>query len=212
MAVSVSCFPMGPIKANTYILTDASSGKTAVIDAGGCTPECKQALAGKDVQYILLTHGHFDHILGVAEFKALTGAEVCIHEADAACLTDEAVSLCSWEYPGRQTAVPADQLLKDGDVIELGETKLTVLHTPGHTKGGVCYVDYENRLLFSGDTLFCLTAGRTDFPGGDDMELMSSLIRLRNLDGDFKVYPGHNRATTLESERTRNRYMRRIGK
>lgn len=212
MAVSVFCLSMGPIKANTYILTDESSGKTAVIDAGGCTPECKQALAGKDVQYILLTHGHFDHILGVAELKALTGAEVCIHEADAACLTDETVSLCSWEYPGRQTAVPADRLLKDGDVIELGETKLTVLHTPGHTKGGVCFVDFENRLLFSGDTLFCLTAGRTDFPGGDDMELMSSLIRLRNLDGDFKVYPGHNRATTLESERTRNRYMRRIGK
>lgn len=212
MAVTVTCLPLGPIKANTYILTDEKSGKTAVIDAGACTSECKQALEGKDVQYILLTHGHFDHLLGVAELKKLTGAQICIHAADAACLTDEEESLCSWEYPGAQTAVPADRLLKDGDVLELGETTLTVLHTPGHTKGGVCYADFENRLLFTGDTLFCLTAGRTDFPGGDDVELLTSLIRLRNLDGDFTVYPGHNRASTLEYERGHNRYMRRIGK
>ena len=86
------------------------------------------------------------------------------------------------------------------------------MHTPGHTKGGVCYIDYQDRLIFSGDTLFCLTAGRTDFPGGSFEELMASLITLRNLPGDYIVYPGHNRATTLEHERVRNRYMRRIGK
>lgn len=212
MAVTVICLPLGPIQANTYVLTDEISGKTAVIDAGACTPQLKQALEGKDVQYILLTHGHFDHILGVAELKKLTGAQVCIHAADAVCLEDEAESLCSWEYAGAQTAVSADRLLADGDVITFGEAKLTVLHTPGHTKGGVCYADFENRLLFTGDTLFCLTAGRTDFPGGNDVELLSSLIRLRNLDGDFTVYPGHNRATSLEFERGRNRYMRRIGK
>lgn len=209
--LNVETLPMGPIGANSYILTDVQSGKSAVIDAGACTDEFKAMLKGKDVQYILLTHGHFDHILGVAELKALTGAQVCIHKADANCLLDEEASLCSWECAGQQTPVAADRLLSDDDEIQLGETTLTVLHTPGHTKGGVCYADFENRLLFSGDTLFCLTAGRTDFPGGSDEELLASLIRLRNLDGDFTVYTGHNRSTTLEFERHRNRYMRRIG-
>ena len=112
----------------------------------------------------------------------------------------------------RQTPIAPDRLLHDGDKIRLGESELTVLHTPGHTKGGVCYADFENRMLFTGDTLFCLTAGRTDFPGGSDEELLASLIRLYNLDGDFTVYTGHNRATTLAYERTHNRYMRRFGR
>lgn len=209
--LTVESLAMGPIQANSYILTDAQSGKSAVIDAGACTDTFKAMLKGKDVQYILLTHGHYDHILGVAELKALTGAQICIHKADANCLLSEEESLCAWEYAGQQTPVAADRLLSDGDIIQLGETALTVLHTPGHTKGGVCYADFENRLLFSGDTLFCLTAGRTDFPGGNYEELLASLIRLRNLDGDFTVYTGHNRPTTLEFERKRNRYMRRIG-
>ncbi len=212
MALTVETMPLGPIQANTHILTDTATGKIAVVDAGDCPDALKSRLAGKDVQYILLTHGHFDHILGVAALKAFTGAEVCIHALDADCLTDEDKSLGSWECAGQQIPVSPDRLLKDGDEITLGETTLHVLHTPGHTKGGVCYADCENRILFTGDTLFCLTAGRTDFPGGSDEELLASLIRLRNLDGDFTVYTGHNRATTLEHERVRNRYMRRIGR
>lgn len=211
MALKVETIPQGPVQANTHILTDTATGKIAVVDAGDCTDVLKERLCGKQVEYILLTHGHFDHILGVAAIKALTGAEICIHAADADCLSDEEKSLCSWECAGQQTPIQADRLLRDGDVISLGESALHVLHTPGHTKGGVCYADYENRILLTGDTLFCLTAGRTDFPGGSDEELLASLIRLRSLDGDFTVYTGHNRATTLEFERTRNRYMRRIG-
>lgn len=212
MALTVETIPQGPVQANTHILTDTATGKIAVVDAGDCTDALKDRLNGKSVEYILLTHGHFDHILGIAALKALTGAEICIHKADADCLSDEEKSLCSWECAGQQTPIQADRLLHDGDEIRLGETVLHVLHTPGHTKGGVCYADYENRILLTGDTLFCLTAGRTDFPGGSDEELLASLIRLRNLDGDFTVYTGHNRATTLEFERTRNRYMRRIGR
>lgn len=212
MALTVETIPQGPVQANTHILTDTATGKIAVVDAGDCTDTLKDRLNGTSVEYILLTHGHFDHILGVAALKALTGAEICIHAADADCLLDEEKSLCSWECAGQQTPIQADRLLHDGDKIVLGESVLHVLHTPGHTKGGVCYADYENRILLTGDTLFCLTAGRTDFPGGSDEELLASLIRLRNLDGDFTVYTGHNRATTLEFERTRNRYMRRIGR
>lgn len=212
MALTVETIPQGPIQANTHILTDTATGKIAVVDAGDCTALLKDRLHGKQVEYILLTHGHFDHILGVAALKAYTGAAVCIHEADADCLFDEEKSLCSWENAGQQTPLRADRLLCEGDEIQLGESILHVLHTPGHTKGGVCYADYENRILVTGDTLFCLTAGRTDLPGGNDEELLASLIRLRNLDGDFTVYTGHNRATTLEFERTHNRYMRRFGR
>lgn len=212
MALTVETIPQGPIQANTHILTDTATGKIAVVDAGGCTVALKERLAGKPVEYILLTHGHFDHILGAAALKALTGAEICIHGEDADCLSDEEKSLCAWECAGQQTPLRADRILHEGDAIQLGKSVLHILHTPGHTKGGVCYADYENCLLFTGDTLFCLTAGRTDFPGGSDEELLASLIRLRNLDGDFTVYTGHNRSTTLEFERTHNRYMRRIGR
>ncbi len=212
MSVTVDSLALGPVSANTYIVTDDATGETAVIDAGACTNELLDKLKGKNVRYILLTHGHYDHILGVPALKAHTGAEVLIHKADADCFWDTEKSLASFDHSFSQTPMKADRLLSDGEEIHLGETVLSVLHTPGHTKGGVCYIDYQDRLIFSGDTLFCLTAGRTDFPGGSFEELMASLITLRNLPGDYIVYPGHNRATTLEHERVRNRYMRRIGK
>ena len=212
MSVIVDSLALGPVSANTYIVTDDATGETAVIDAGACTNELLDKLKGKNVRYILLTHGHYDHILGVPALKAHTGAEVLIHKADADCFWDTEKSLASFDHSFSQTPMKADRLLSDGEEIHLGETVLSVLHTPGHTKGGVCYIDYQDRLIFSGDTLFCLTAGRTDFPGGSFEELMASLITLRNLPGDYIVYPGHNRATTLEHERVRNRYMRRIGK
>lgn len=212
MSVTVDSLALGPVSANTYIVTDDATGETAVIDAGACTNELLDKLKGKNVRYILLTHGHYDHILGVPALKAHTGAEVLIHKADADCFWDTEKSLASFDHSFSQTPMKADRLLSDGGEIHLGETVLSVLHTPGHTKGGVCYIDYQDRLIFSGDTLFCLTAGRTDFPGGSFEELMASLITLRNLPGDYIVYPGHNRTTTLEHERVRNRYMRRIGK
>lgn len=212
MSVTVDSLALGPVSANTYIITDDATGETAVIDAGACTEELLDKLKDKNVRYILLTHGHYDHILGVPALKAHTGAEVLIHKADADCFWDTEKSLASFDHSFSQTPMKADRLLSDGDEIHLGDTVLSVLHTPGHTKGGVCYIDYQDRLIFSGDTLFCLTAGRTDFPGSSFEELMASLITLRNLPGDYIVYPGHNRATTLEHERVRNRYMRRIGK
>ena len=200
---------IGHIETNCYILTDSKSGDTAVIDPCWLTDELKAAVdCAGGVKYILLTHGHFDHICGVHDLREYTGAEVAIHESDADCLFDEKKSLADGSgYPFKP--VRADIILRDGDVLELGGKEIKVMHTPGHTKGGVCFICESDRMIFSGDTLFHSTVGRTDFEGGSFKEIIESVERLQSLDGDYDVYPGHNRSTTLERERTRNFYMRR---
>ncbi len=202
---------MGMIGENCYALTDEESGLTAIVDPGAMTEELRdflRTLPAGAVPYILLTHGHFDHILGVPEVRRMTGAQIVIHELDAPCLEDERESLADQECPGVQEYVPADILVREGDEIALGSLTLQVMHTPGHTRGGVCYRCGD--VIFSGDTLFCHTCGRTDFPGGSMEEMLGSLRRLAALEGDCTVYPGHNRETTLSEERVRNRYMRKL--
>lgn len=209
--MKIQPFITGALAENCYVLTDEQTGQSAVIDPGELTERLADFLEEnglKNVVYILLTHGHFDHIMGVAQVKEKTGAQVVIHALDEPCLADEEKSLASREYPGVQMPVQADRLVADGDVLELGSLRIQVLHTPGHTRGGVCYV-CENA-VFSGDTLFCHTCGRTDFPGGSMEQMRDSLQRLAELPGDYNVYPGHNRATTLEEERVKNRYMRKL--
>ncbi len=207
--MKLQILPIGDIGANCYVLTDEESGDTAVIDPGWLTKELSAAVNSVNVKYILLTHGHFDHICGVYDLHQHTGAPVAIHEADADCLFDEHKSLAEQsEYPFKP--LQADILLYDGDTLKLGEKSIKVMHTPGHTPGGVCFICEEDRMIFSGDTLFRSTVGRTDFEGGSMRQIIASVERLRSLDGDYDVYPGHNRQTTLEHERTRNIYMRRI--
>lgn len=209
--LKIRSFVMGLLGENCYALTDETSGQTAIIDPGAMTAEFEaylKALPAGSVPYILLTHGHFDHILGAAHVQRLTGAKIIIHELDAPCLTDETASMADYEYPGIQEYVQADRLVHDGDEIVLGALTLRVMHTPGHTRGGVCYVCGD--VIFSGDTLFCHTCGRTDFPGGSTEEMLASLHHLAELEGNYEVYPGHNRATTLDEERVKNRYMRKF--
>lgn len=209
MSITVKSIPLGPVSANTHILIDTATGECAVIDAGDFNDELKRGLDGRKVRYILLTHGHFDHILGVHDLKEYTGAQVMIHSLDAPCLSNSHTSLAEWGGC-EQKNVTADRLLSEGDTIMLGETQIKVMHTPGHTPGGVCYIIESEKTIFTGDTLFSLTAGRTDLIGGDDFMLISSLKRIAVLDGDYKVYTGHNRSTTLDYERTHNRYLRRL--
>ena len=176
--MKLQTFPIGTYGANCYVLTDEKSGETAVIDPAWLTDELKKAVdSAAFVKYIFLTHGHFDHICGVFDLHAYTGAPVAIHEADADCLFDEKKSHANEsEYTFKP--VHADILLNEGDVFSLGGSSITVMHTPGHTKGGVCFVCEPDRMIFSGDTLFRSTVGRTDFEGGSTRENGESIERL----------------------------------
>jgi len=202
-----------PVFANCYLLADEKSGEAAIVDPGWYGDAVKTALKSREglkLKYVMLTHGHFDHILGVHGLQKEQGAKVVIHELDAQHLIDPKKSLCEGNMPETQHPVKADVLVKDGDVISLGQEEIKVMHTPGHTKGGVCYVIEKDRVILTGDTLFCMTAGRTDFFDGDDAQMIDSLKKLIALDGDYEILPGHNRKTTLESERKRNWYIRRM--
>lgn len=209
MSITVEKIVLGDIMTNTYIVTEAETGECAVVDPAAESPLLTAELAGKNVKYILLTHGHFDHISGVNSVKTLTDAKIVINEFDEGCLADGQKSLFLWEYPDKTPPVmTADIVTEDGYSLTLGKSKINVMHTPGHTKGSCCYIFPDDRVIFSGDTLFNLSAGRTDFPGGSAREILQSLSRLSELSGDYRVYPGHDRETTLEYERNNNRYMR----
>ncbi len=188
---------------NTYIVTCEETGETAVVDPSLPEEKLVEKLENKNVKYILLTHGHFDHIGGVNLVKEKTGAKVVVHKYDEEMLSDP-----NKNYGNDNTPIYVDVLVEDGSELMLSNSKITVLHTPGHTKGGVCYIFPDDRVMFSGDTLFRLTAGRTDLYGGDARTELMSLAKIAELEGDYQVYPGHDRATTLDFERQYNRYMR----
>ena len=194
---------------NTYIVTDDETGATAVVDPSLPEESLLEKLSGKDVQYILLTHGHFDHICGAKLVKENTGAKVVIHKDDEIMLHDvtanEFQNNCEgYKFP----EVDADILTEDGIEIMLGNSKITVMHTPGHSMGGVCYLFVDEKVMFSGDTLFKLCAGRTDLYGGNGRQELRSLARIGELEGNYRVYPGHEEDTTLDFEREYNRYVR----
>lgn len=200
------------IFSNCYLLVDEKTGEGAVVDPAWYGDALKKAIGDTKIKYILLTHGHFDHIFGVHGLREASGAKVVIHEKDAGHLLDPKKSLAEGNFPETQIPVEADMFVKDGDILTLGDEEIKVMHTPGHTMGSVCYICENDRVILSGDTLFCMTAGRTDFPDGSDEMMIASLKRLIALEGDYVVYPGHNRITTLESERKRNWYIRRMVK
>jgi len=178
-----------------------------LVDPGEYTDSLKKfVLQNKnDIKYILLTHRHFDHVLATAEvIKDCPNAKIIIHKDEAEGLLDAAVSLAK-KFDKPQQPIGADVLVEDGDIISLGDTKIKVMHTPGHTAGSVCYV--VDDCIFCGDTIFKLSCGRTDLPSGNSVELLSSLKKLKGLDGEYKLYPGHNEDTLLSFEKENNPFM-----
>lgn len=204
---------LGAVQTNCYIIVDETSGMAAVVDPGDfkdCLADLLKHPAIKSVQSILLTHGHFDHILGVKKLKDYTGAKVCIHSNDAGCLEDSYQSLAYHLNSDAHEYVKPDVLLEDNRTFYIGSIKIRTIHTPGHTPGSVCFVCEHQKTIFTGDTLFRMDVGRTDFPGGSRRELIKSLLKLSALDGDYKIFPGHDRPTTLDYERRHNTCMRAI--
>ena len=210
--MTLSCLALNYLRANCYCLCDPDSGEGIVVDPGEYTEELTASVEAegiRDLKTILLTHGHFDHILGVSLLKKrFPDAQIAIGAPDAVCLYDSEANQLIKEYESAFIPCRAERLLGEGDEIRFGQSRLEVIKTPGHTKGGLCFICPEDRFVLTGDTLFCRTAGRTDLVGGDYSELLASVSRLMELPDDYIIYPGHNRSTTIGDERAHNRFWR----
>ncbi len=190
-------FTSGPLEVNTYLV--AGDDKQAVVIDPARAEKLLSILSENELTltHILLTHGHFDHISAVKRLKEATGARICIHADDAKALVTPNRSLVTiMHVDAVQTA--ADELVSDGR-LAAGGFEFTVLHTPGHSQGSVCYL--LNDMLFSGDTLFYRDIGRCDLPGSDFAAMKTSIERLLTLPENTKVYPGHMRETTIGGEK-----------
>lgn len=209
MDYTVKRLVVGALDTNCYILKDNASRAALVIDPGGDAFVIKSALLEMDAfpAAILLTHGHFDHILALDEVRTAKTV-VCMHEKDADMLIDSDLISPSMLGYNPWPFQKADVLFGENDRhISVAGFDLEVIHTPGHTEGSVCYLFGD--LLFTGDTLFCGGIGRTDFKGGNVAKMQASLSLLYNMPGDYAVYPGHDRETTLSEERLHNPYLKR---
>ena len=192
---------------NCYILIDKNSAKAAIIDPGGDAEALIKTLAELKVTPTLIinTHGHWDHIGANKPLQQHYGLAIAIHASDAPMLSDGKRNAARF-FAGNGDGGEAKRVLKDGDIIELGALKIEVLHTPGHTPGGICL--HLDKLLFSGDTLFNLSIGRTDLTGGDYEAITQSLTRLSALPDDLLVLPGHGPDSVLGYEKKHNPYLR----
>lgn len=201
----LKCIPKGMFGSNCYIAGNA--GEVVVIDPGADIRDITDELDKESlkVKYIILTHTHIDHILSVDKLREATGAKVAVHRADASALS-EGLQNGSALFFTERVFKPADILLEEGDRLEAGGVAFEILHTPGHTPGGICILAGNN--LFTGDTLFKLSKGRTDLANGDEALLDQSLEKLMRLDDGIIVHPGHMSSTTIGYERKHNPFCR----
>jgi glyoxylase-like metal-dependent hydrolase (beta-lactamase superfamily II) len=209
--LKIETFVIEPIQENCYVYYDDESRECVAIDPGGEEHRVADFIDRKNLtlKAILLTHGHFDHFMGAEALRDKFDAPVIAFAAEAEMLADSAKNY-SYVGAGRSFKIVPDKLLNDGDEIEFGGGVLKTIHTPGHSKGGVCYYSEKDKTLFSGDTLFALSIGRTDLYGGDGSALFNSVKnRLFVLPGDVTAYPGHGEPTTIGFESTNNPFFRR---
>ncbi len=202
----------GPFQANNYLLIDEKNKKAILIDASGDFNTIEKYLKEYDatLEYILNTHGHVDHISGNFEIQTKLGAKALLHKSDLPLvdLFEQQIELFGLP-PETKPAI--DGNLEDGQIVECGDIKLKVIHTPGHSPGGVCLLDEKNKMLFSGDTLFFNSVGRTDLMGGSFDTLEKSVEdKLFLLDPSITVYPGHGCETTIEREKKSNPFFGEI--
>ena len=191
---------------NCYLLT--TGGHAAVVDPSADAHTILNAVKaeGATLDFILLTHGHFDHIVSVDTLRDATGAPLYIHAFDAEMLTDSRKNAFYTFFRMEKSYRPADKLLSDGDELTLGNETIRVIHTPGHSQGSVCYLAGD-ALLLTGDTLFSNTYGRYDLWGGDAQTLLASLSDMQSLPQDLPIYPGHGESVPLGTALDQLRYL-----
>ena len=204
----IKCFTAGQLENNMYLVIDENTKKAVLIDASALIPEITDTVKayGADVEYILLTHGHFDHIMGLNELKKALNAKAVICHVDR--IISDNINEFTRLFGGLCESVPPvyEKFVKDGDIINAGDMQIKVIHTPGHTEGGVCSLIEDK--LFSGDTLFKGSVGRTDLFGGNFQELLDSVKNiLFKLDDNTTVYPGHGPVTTIGYEKKYNEIL-----
>jgi hydroxyacylglutathione hydrolase len=203
----LQAFECGPVATFSYLLCTPASGTAVLIDApyGSVDLVCDEAdRHGCRITDLLLTHTHWDHTADAAAIVRRTGARVYVHPADVYRLTDP-MAHTVWPLPFDIEPVTPDQLIDQGAVLDVAGLRLRVLHTPGHTEGGVCFVDDAHARVFVGDTLFAGSVGRVDLPGGDEDTLIESIrTRLFALPDDMVAWPGHGPSTTIGRERKTN--------
>lgn len=203
----IEVFEVGPYLSNCYLVGDEAAQVGMIIDPGFEPGRIWSEVQSQNlrIERIVLTHGHLDHISAVGEIKSKTGAEILIHRDDASMLTDPRENLSA--FSGENIRAPAaDRLLEDEELISVGDLEFEVLHTPGHSPGGICLK--SDNVLFTGDTLFAGSIGRTDFPGSDYETLMRSIReRLMILPEDTTIYPGHGPKSTIGQERRFNPFV-----
>ena len=203
----IKALAVGPIQANCYILGCEETLEAAVIDPGGESDRILHTLAESKLtlKYIINTHGHFDHVSANRPLKEATGAQILIHPQDAPML-DQLSSSAAMFGLSSENSPPPDLSLDEGDTIDFGTISMKVIHTPGHTPGGISL--HADGAVFVGDTLFAGSVGRTDFPGGDAGILKASIQeKLFTLGDDVTVYPGHMGTTSIGQERRHNPFV-----
>jgi glyoxylase-like metal-dependent hydrolase (beta-lactamase superfamily II) len=208
----VTTFPVGPLQCNCSIIACPETKEAAIIDPGGDTEKIMALVKeqGFNVKYLLHTHAHFDHFLSSAELKDLTGAKICLHKSDQ-FLYDNLQGQCMLFGVKAGKTAPIDQYLVDEEEIAIGNVKASVLHTPGHTPGSLCFnVKDKDALLFAGDTLFSGSIGRTDLWGGSFDDIVKSIKnRLLILDESTTVIAGHGENTNIWEEKKHNPFLNR---
>ena len=201
MDLCIKRIVVGPVRTNCYIVYRKDKSEAVIVDPGDEAFEIERLLTTLKLTpvKILLTHGHFDHIGAVSTLKSRFGIKVCAYKSEKEILTTE---MNLGRMIGESLHLDADEYLEEGDVVSAADIDFKVIHTPGHTIGSCCYLVEEEKVLFSGDTLFFHSHGRTDFPTGSQSAIIRSIVdKLLILEEDTKVYPGHEEETTIGSEK-----------